>query len=106
MYFQSAQTTIGILYPGEMGSTFEKILAANGFRVVTKLEGRSSRTACLCRDACLRALDSLADVLERSDIVMSFVPPGAALSVVFFFQAEDGIRALYVTGVQTCALPI
>src|SRR6478672_7482668 len=24
----------------------------------------------------------------------------------FFFQAEDGIRALIVTGVQTCALPI
>src|SRR2546421_3467313 len=27
-------------------------------------------------------------------------------SVVFFFQAEDGIRDLIVTGVQTCALPI
>src|SRR6266581_1161679 len=26
--------------------------------------------------------------------------------VVFFFQAEDGIRAGRVTGVQTCALPI
>src|SRR6266496_4282682 len=26
--------------------------------------------------------------------------------IVFFFQAEDGIRDLYVTGVQTCALPI
>src|SRR5690349_21917145 len=25
---------------------------------------------------------------------------------IFFFQAEDGIRGLYVTGVQTCALPI
>src|SRR5204862_5948958 len=25
---------------------------------------------------------------------------------LFFFQAEDGIRDLYVTGVQTCALPI
>ena len=25
---------------------------------------------------------------------------------VFFFQAEDGIRARLVTGVQTCALPI
>src|SRR5205823_12204568 len=24
----------------------------------------------------------------------------------FFFQAEDGIRAKLVTGVQTCALPI
>src|SRR5204863_5686410 len=28
------------------------------------------------------------------------------LSIFFFFQAEDGIRDLYVTGVQTCALPI
>src|SRR5207249_9469370 len=26
--------------------------------------------------------------------------------VFFFFQAEDGIRARNVTGVQTCALPI
>src|SRR2546430_4291579 len=28
------------------------------------------------------------------------------LMVTFFFQAEDGIRDLTVTGVQTCALPI
>src|SRR2546430_11851407 len=28
------------------------------------------------------------------------------LSYFFFFQAEDGIRDLTVTGVQTCALPI
>src|SRR5256886_8994600 len=27
-------------------------------------------------------------------------------AVCFFFQAEDGIRDLTVTGVQTCALPI
>jgi len=32
-----------------------------------------------------------------SDVVFSFF---------FFFQAEDGIRDLIVTGVQTCALPI
>src|SRR2546422_2349296 len=25
---------------------------------------------------------------------------------IFFFQAEDGIRDVAVTGVQTCALPI
>src|SRR2546421_1441301 len=31
-------------------------------------------------------------------------PP--TLPVFFFFQAEDGIRDLIVTGVQTCALPI
>src|SRR5690606_31960698 len=26
--------------------------------------------------------------------------------LIFFFQAEDGIRHFHVTGVQTCALPI
>src|SRR5688572_32226042 len=30
----------------------------------------------------------------------------AGKSYFFFFQAEDGIRDLTVTGVQTCALPI
>src|SRR3989449_2013584 len=29
-----------------------------------------------------------------------------SLYIVFFFQAEDGIRDVAVTGVQTCALPI
>src|SRR2546429_1864702 len=30
----------------------------------------------------------------------------AACGSIFFFQAEDGIRDVAVTGVQTCALPI
>src|SRR5687768_18304433 len=29
-----------------------------------------------------------------------------SIFVFFFFQAEDGIRDVAVTGVQTCALPI
>src|SRR5256885_12029406 len=37
-----------------------------------------------------------------ADIIM--VGPGTG--IVFFFQAEDGIRDYKVTGVQTCALPI
>src|SRR3989449_11369758 len=28
------------------------------------------------------------------------------MTLLFFFQAEDGIRDVAVTGVQTCALPI
>src|SRR5256886_4050824 len=32
--------------------------------------------------------------------------PGSDHLYFFFFQAEDGIRDLTVTGVQTCALPI
>src|SRR5688572_32534634 len=31
---------------------------------------------------------------------------GYKIFIFFFFQAEDGIRDLTVTGVQTCALPI
>src|SRR2546427_588326 len=38
-----------------------------------------------------------------SDGILSF---GRTVEVFFFFQAEDGIRDLTVTGVQTCALPI
>src|SRR2546430_16964466 len=34
------------------------------------------------------------------------MPLPRTCSFLFFFQAEDGIRDLTVTGVQTCALPI
>src|SRR2546429_1974519 len=34
------------------------------------------------------------------------VDPNFGRRVCFFFQAEDGIRDVAVTGVQTCALPI
>src|SRR5256886_12289307 len=39
---------------------------------------------------------------------LNFLPVWFALSLLrfLFFQAEDGIRDLTVTGVQTCALPI
>src|SRR6266542_2469726 len=43
-------------------------------------------------------IDFLARVLGLSH--------SATVRVVFFFQAEDGIRGATVTGVQTCALPI
>src|SRR5688572_31328393 len=37
-----------------------------------------------------------------STLIRAFTSRGSC----FFFQAEDGIRDLTVTGVQTCALPI
>src|SRR5207245_6404819 len=43
------------------------------------------------------------------DSVRRVVPDTAGYDqavLVFFFQAEDGIRDATVTGVQTCALPI
>src|SRR3989440_6253751 len=51
-------------------------------------------------------------VLSSSAYAVKFVVASVVLAlleftrVFFFFQAEDGIRDLIVTGVQTCALPI
>src|SRR2546430_8409419 len=45
-------------------------------------------------------VDHMEGLSHRRGLVM------VVLFLVFFFQAEDGIRDLTVTGVQTCALPI
>src|SRR2546430_5349279 len=44
--------------------------------------------------------------LVSADISSFFQCPDYVWYFFFFFQAEDGIRDLTVTGVQTCALPI
>src|SRR2546430_3929481 len=44
--------------------------------------------------------------MARSDDSYWKISRSLRVSVFFFFQAEDGIRDLTVTGVQTCALPI
>src|SRR5690625_3222449 len=41
----------------------------------------------------------------RRDVILVRMPGGSCMDS-FFLQAEDGIRAGHVTGVQTCALPI
>jgi 3-hydroxyisobutyrate dehydrogenase-like beta-hydroxyacid dehydrogenase len=90
------QSTIGILYSGEMGSSFGKVLREAGFRVITTVEGRSPRTHRLCHEGGLSVVDSLGEVIERSDVVVSLVSPGAALSVAREVAAniDDSSRSL------------
>src|SRR2546430_2856203 len=50
-------------------------------------------------------------IIDSEEKINSFIDSFQARRYVdylffFFFQAEDGIRDLTVTGVQTCALPI
>ena len=40
------------------------------------------------------------------NVVVSVMIWWLYVGIFFFFQAEDGIRDIGVTGVQTCALPI
>src|SRR5437660_4807818 len=54
-------------------------------------------------------LETAPRVLESFPLAGEPPKAGETLTVAifaFFFQAEDGIRAGHVTGVQTCALPI
>lgn len=74
-------TTIGIIYPGEMGSALGSLFAAAGFRVVTTVDGRSERTRGLAHRAAMHTLPSLADVVEEADVLLSLVPPEAAVEV-------------------------
>src|SRR2546430_11104673 len=45
-------------------------------------------------------------VEDDNEVVVVGLQLGRLSVDFFFFQAEDGIRDLTVTGVQTCALPI
>src|SRR5205809_3800731 len=47
-----------------------------------------------------------ATVLRCPLIILPGMEHDMLVLIFFFFQAEDGIRDVAVTGVQTCALPI
>src|SRR3712207_539108 len=44
--------------------------------------------------------------MHEIEEIKKAVRKSVVVSILFFFQAEDGIRDIGVTGVQTCALPI
>lgn len=75
------QLTIGILYPGEMGSSLGKLLAEGGFKVLATTEGRSPRTQRLGLESRLPLAASAGEVAEQADVIVSLVTPGAALDV-------------------------
>jgi len=76
-----ARTTVGILYAGELGASVGSLLRARGLRVVTTLSHRSNATAQRCRESGVIVLESLADVVRESDVIISLVPPAAAEEV-------------------------
>jgi 3-hydroxyisobutyrate dehydrogenase-like beta-hydroxyacid dehydrogenase len=73
--------TVGILYAGEMGAALGGALIGAGLRVLTTLEGRSAHTERRCREAELECLPSLREVVRSAELVVSVVPPSAAVGV-------------------------
>src|SRR6266576_4234325 len=65
-------------------------------------------TIFLCQEQLLSAAirATLFSMLPVFTSILLLIFWSVSIRFIFFFQAEDGIRELYVTGVQTCALPI
>jgi 3-hydroxyisobutyrate dehydrogenase-like beta-hydroxyacid dehydrogenase len=72
---------IGIVSPGAMGSAIGATLVRHGARVVVALQGRSERSSARTRQAGLEDVGTLLELVTVSDLVLSVVPPAAALEV-------------------------
>jgi 3-hydroxyisobutyrate dehydrogenase-like beta-hydroxyacid dehydrogenase len=91
--------TWAILSPGDLGSAVGGLLRERGRRVVTTLEGRSDGTRVRCERAGLEILPSLSAVAAEADVVVSLVPPEAALPLARQVAAATPARGpgrLYV----------
>jgi len=87
--------TVAVLGTGDMGSAVGAALVRAGYRVVTDLSGRSAHSRALAARARLVDLGSLAAVVRETELVLSIVPPAAAIAC-----ATDVAAALRATGAR------
>ena len=86
---------IAVLMPGDMGHATGGVLARHGHDVITCLDGRSDHTRGLAAAAGLRDVGSLDAVVRGAALVLSILPPAAALG-----QATDVAEAMNRTGAK------
>ncbi|MFE6189112.1 DUF1932 domain-containing protein [Streptomyces sp. NPDC056465] len=72
------QPTVGILHPGSMGAAVASCAATNASEVLWCETGRSAATTARADRAELSPVATMAELLERSEIVISLCPPAAA----------------------------
>lgn len=87
-------TTVTLLHPGAMGASIGSAIAGNGHTVLWVPDGRSQTTKQRAASAGLQEA-KFVDALRRSDVVVSVVPPGAAISVATDV-ADGGFEGIYV----------
>src|SRR2546423_9413390 len=81
--------TVGLLHPGEMGAAIGAALHALGHEVLWASDGRSEATR--RRAANFVDAGSVANVVARSEVVFSVVPPFAAVELAESLPPFDGI---------------
>ena len=90
-------TTIGLLHPGEMGAMVGASARADGARVLWSSEGRGPATRRRAEAAGLEDAGTLAELVRRSEVILSVCPPDAAVDVARTVAAAR-FRGLYVDG--------
>jgi hypothetical protein len=80
---------VGLLHPGEMGAAIGAALQAAGHEVLWASEGRSEATR--KRAQALTDAGTVAEVVARSEVVFSVVPPHAALELAESLPPFSGI---------------
>ncbi len=94
----AARTTVGVLHPGAMGVTVAATCAADGANeVIWCSAGRSGESVDRATSAGLTAVDTLDELVGRSEVIVSVCPPGSAVGVA------DQVAALGFDGVYVDA---
>lgn len=73
-----ANPTVGILHPGSMGAAVAACAATNAAAVLWCETGRSTASVERAAGSGLSPVATIAELLDRSDIVISLCPPAAA----------------------------
>jgi len=80
---------VGLLHPGEMGSSLGNALVAAGHEVLWASEGRSGATR--ARAGAFTDAGTVAGLAARAEVVHSVVPPHAALDVARELAGYAGV---------------
>ena len=91
----SDRPTVGILHPGQMGSSLAASAQQSGCRVVWASEDRSAATHGRAQQLDLHDAGTVARLCEICDVVVSVCPPHAARQVATQV-AGHGFRGLYL----------
>lgn len=85
--------TIAILMPGDMGHAVGRVLREHGHDAITCLAGRGPHSHALAESAGLRKVETLRETVAQADMILSILPPAAALE-----QAQNVAAAMGKTG--------
>ncbi len=84
---------VGVLHPGEMGVTVLESLMANGVSATWVKEGRGEST--IQRASSVPSLDTLEELTDSVETIISVCPPSAALEVALNIF-DKGFKGIYV----------